>query len=261
DKHLATEIKNLDTKRHKPVTFLELELALKEFILVYQDQTILSDAIIIEKAKLLAKGFKISEDQLKFSNRWLQKFKYRNRIHQIVLHEEAISANYAKIDEILPILKEKCNQYSLECWKEVTAKIIKNCWRKTVILPISADSIQSRNDPVCDKLIEVLNSLSFPNTIEVDEFLNIPDKNIIYEVSDNKVIEELVNIFNSEGTNESSEMDNSDELDNSIELPIISATAALENLKSIRLFLLQQDEVNKQLKLIDSLEKFIKIQF
>ncbi|CAG8680281.1 15418_t:CDS:1, partial [Dentiscutata heterogama] len=67
--------------------------------------------------------------------------------------------------------------------------------------------------------------------IEVDEFLNISDENIIYEVPDDKVIEELVNTFSSEDTNESSEMDNSDKLDNSIELPIISAAAALENLK------------------------------
>ncbi|CAG8758698.1 14954_t:CDS:1, partial [Cetraspora pellucida] len=91
----------------------------------------------------------------------------------------------------------------------------------------------------------------------VDKFLNILNENIIYEIFDDKVIEELVNTFSSEGTNKSSKMDNSNKLDNSIELPIISATAALENLKSIRLFLLQQDEVNEQLKLVDSLEKFI----
>ncbi|CAG8532142.1 12651_t:CDS:2 [Dentiscutata heterogama] len=88
---------------------VKLELALKEFILVYQDQTILSDAIIIKKAKLLVKGFKISENQLKFFNGWLQKFKDRNGIHQIVLHKEATSAAYAKIEEILPILKNVIN--------------------------------------------------------------------------------------------------------------------------------------------------------
>ncbi|CAG8812517.1 20068_t:CDS:1, partial [Cetraspora pellucida] len=93
--------------------------------------------------------------------------------------------------------------------------------------------------------------------MEVDEFLNILNENIIYEVPDDKVIEELVNIFSSEGTNKSSKMDNSDKLNNSIELLIISANAALKNLKSIRLFLLQQDEVNEQLKLVNSLEKFI----
>ncbi|CAG8477070.1 13274_t:CDS:2, partial [Cetraspora pellucida] len=63
-----------------------------------------------------------------------------------------------------------------------------------------------------------------------DEFLNIPNKIIIYKVSNDKVIEELVNTFSSEGTNKLSEIDNSNELDNSIELLIISATVALENL-------------------------------
>ncbi|CAG8599633.1 11008_t:CDS:2, partial [Dentiscutata heterogama] len=92
---------------------------------------------------------------------------------------------------------------------------------------------------------------------KVDEFLNISNKNIIYKVPDDKMIEELVNTFSSEGTNKSSKMNNFDELDDSIELLIISATAVLENLKSIRLFLLQQDEVNEQLKLVDSFKKFI----
>ncbi|CAG8792582.1 17567_t:CDS:2, partial [Racocetra persica] len=79
NKRLTTKIANLDTKQHKPVTFPKLELALKEFVLVYQDQTILTNTLIIEKAKLLANRFNISEDQLKFSNGWLQKFKNYNQ--------------------------------------------------------------------------------------------------------------------------------------------------------------------------------------
>src|SRR5947209_14741691 len=52
---LATEVISPEATRHKSVAVPELELALKEFILVYQDRTILSDALLVEKAKLLAR--------------------------------------------------------------------------------------------------------------------------------------------------------------------------------------------------------------
>ena len=81
EKRLSEEIINPDTKQHKIVTSPELEQALKEFVLTYQHQTILSDALLIEKAKLLANGLGISQSTLQFSPGWLQKFKQRNGIH------------------------------------------------------------------------------------------------------------------------------------------------------------------------------------
>ena len=60
-----------EKKHHKSVTSPKLELALKEFVLNYQHWTILSDILLIKKAKLLANKLKISEDTLKFSFGWL----------------------------------------------------------------------------------------------------------------------------------------------------------------------------------------------
>ncbi|CAG8763913.1 15090_t:CDS:1, partial [Dentiscutata heterogama] len=80
-------------KRHRTVTVPELELVLKEFILIYQHRTILSDAMMIEKAKLLADELGVPEGKLYFSSGWLQKFKKRNRICQIKLHGEAGSVD------------------------------------------------------------------------------------------------------------------------------------------------------------------------
>src|SRR3954469_21003477 len=54
DKRLTTEVINPEAKCHKTVTAPELEFALKEFVLTYQHKTILSDALLIEKAKSLA---------------------------------------------------------------------------------------------------------------------------------------------------------------------------------------------------------------
>ena len=114
DKWLTTEIINPETKRHKSVAFPELELALKEFVLYYQHKTILSDAMLIEKAKLLANGLGVPEGALQFSSGWLHKFKERNGIRQEKLYREADSADNTAILEALPILHDKCANYPLE---------------------------------------------------------------------------------------------------------------------------------------------------
>ena len=114
EKRLTTEVIHPEQKRHKPVTFPELELALKEFVLNYQHRTILSDAILVEKAKLLANGLGVPENTLQFSSGWLQGFKKRNGIHQEKLQGEAASANEAAIIEALPLLCNKCANYPLE---------------------------------------------------------------------------------------------------------------------------------------------------
>jgi hypothetical protein len=111
---LSTEISNPEAKRHKSVIVPKLELALKEFVLVYQHKAILSDAILVEKAKQIATGLGIPEGTLKFSTGWLVKFKNRNGIHQIKLHGEASSADLAAISDALPLLRGKCGNYPAE---------------------------------------------------------------------------------------------------------------------------------------------------
>ncbi len=83
-------------------------------MLNYQHQTILSDAILVEKAKLLANGLGVPENMLQFSSEWLQGFKKRNEIRQEKLQGEAASANEAAIIEALPLLRSKCANYPLE---------------------------------------------------------------------------------------------------------------------------------------------------
>ncbi|GBC48699.2 CENP-B homolog protein 2-like [Rhizophagus irregularis DAOM 181602=DAOM 197198] len=114
EKRLITEVIHPEQKRHKPVTFPELDLAFKEFVLNYQHRTILSDAILVEKAKLLANGLGVPENMLQFSFGWLQGFKKRNGIRQEKLQEEVASANETAIMEALPLLRNKCAPYPLE---------------------------------------------------------------------------------------------------------------------------------------------------
>lgn len=114
DSRLNTEVTNPKAKRHKSVTFPQLELALREFILNYQHQTALSDAILVEKARLIAVGLGISQDSLQFSPGWLYKFKERHGIHQQKLQGEVASANQEAIIESLPLLHDKCSKYPME---------------------------------------------------------------------------------------------------------------------------------------------------
>ncbi|CAG8548017.1 7814_t:CDS:2, partial [Diversispora eburnea] len=65
------------------ITFPELELVLKEFVLSYQHRVILSDYILIEKAKLLATGL-------------------------------VSLTNEVSIEEALSLLQNKCADYSPE---------------------------------------------------------------------------------------------------------------------------------------------------
>ncbi|CAB5363548.1 unnamed protein product [Rhizophagus irregularis] len=111
EKRLTTEITKPEANRHKPVTVPVLELALKEFVLCYQHKTILSDAILIEKAKILASELGVPQGTLQFFKGWLQKFKERNGIQQVKLHGEADSANENAIAEALPLLRSKCAEY------------------------------------------------------------------------------------------------------------------------------------------------------
>ena len=67
EKQLTTEIINPEAKHHKSVVAPKLEAALKEFFLCYQDKTVLSDAILIEKAKLLAEQLEVPQGTLQVS--------------------------------------------------------------------------------------------------------------------------------------------------------------------------------------------------
>jgi hypothetical protein len=85
-----------------------------EFILTYQHRTILSDAIIITKAKLFAERLQTPESKLQFSSGWLQKFKERNGIQLRKLHGEASSSDQNAIIENLPSLREKLSRFPLD---------------------------------------------------------------------------------------------------------------------------------------------------
>ncbi|CAB5366685.1 unnamed protein product [Rhizophagus irregularis] len=396
DKRLSTEVIHPEQKRHRPVTFPEHELALKEFVLCYQHRAILSDAILIEKAKLLASGLGIPENVLQFSSGWLQALpllrekcanypleriynmdetglfyrlepdrtlatkhlhgrkKNKERLsvalcsnadgshklnpliirkfanlrcfkninihfdHQVAQKHggqrvlllldnctshklEGLTLSHVDVHFLPPNTTQRFNQWILESsyllkntiitiifgnwileqieagefiqdlkmdvlqaiqyiiksWNEVTAETIYNCWNHTGILPDTEflDNIED-DDSIFNEISEILETLNLPNSMDAEEFLNIPEENIVYEIpEDNQIITELVEMFKKKSDENTDDLD---EMDDSTEVVPVSIKVALKSLKKLHTFLLQQEDTNEYIKLINTIEKFIK---
>ncbi|CAG8441085.1 6961_t:CDS:10 [Diversispora eburnea] len=264
----------------------ELELTLKKFVLSYQHRVILNDSILIEKTKLLTTGL-----------------------------GGAVLANEVFIEKILPLLQNKCINYSSEqiynidetvlCananglhkllpliigkyanpryFKTINVVIkhnrqcvlllLDNCRsHKIEGLVLSHVNILEQVEAsqfIQDLKMNVLQAIHFiisswdevtalylPNAIGIEEFLSVPEENIVYEdLEDDKIITELVDIFKKPEEN----IEDVEELDDSIEPVIIDISVALKSIENVQMFLFQQENSEKYIKLANTIEKFIKV--
>ncbi|CAG8755021.1 16719_t:CDS:1 [Cetraspora pellucida] len=93
--------------------------------------------------------------------------------------------------------------------------------------------------------------------MQVEEFLEIPNKNIVYEVpSDEEIIRKLVKTFRTNSLAITSIEDIEDK-DNGPEISIVSIDTANTSLKTMRTFLLQQNDMEKYINILGKIEKFI----
>ncbi|CAG8604768.1 15733_t:CDS:1, partial [Dentiscutata heterogama] len=107
-------------------------------------------------------------------------------------------------------------------------------------------------DPVLEDALE---ALDFLDSIQVDEFLAIAKENIVYEVpSDDQVITELVKTFR---TNNPIVIDLED-ADDSCEIPMVNANMANTSLKTVRMFLLQEEGTEEYINILRKIENFIR---
>ena len=142
-------------------------------------------------------------------------------------------------------------QYIIQGWNEVTSDTIKNCWNHTKLLSDTIPRYLYEDDDsiIDDDLNEAIKALHLPNMMQVKELLTIPEEDIIYEIPD---FSEFADMFNNRHT------DHPDEIDDSDKVEIICSNEALQSLKIVNLFLLQQENASEQIKLVDKVEKFIK---
>src|ERR1051325_8640546 len=75
---------------------------------------ILTDLLIKEKARIFAEAFNIQENELVFSNGWLQKFKKHNNIHRFRIHGESGSALLASLSKKRAKLHQLLSRFTLD---------------------------------------------------------------------------------------------------------------------------------------------------
>ncbi|CAB5387130.1 unnamed protein product [Rhizophagus irregularis] len=93
------------------------------------------------------------------------------------------------------------------------------------------------------------------NEDDDQEFLNIPEEDITYEIfEDDQIITELIDIFKNSYEN----TEDLDEIDDSDKIITISTNVALKSLETVNIFLLQQENTDEYIKLIGKIENFIR---
>ncbi|CAG8758310.1 21278_t:CDS:2, partial [Racocetra persica] len=219
-------IKNKEEIRKNPIA--KRQRTVQHPILQSQERIILSNEIIVKKAKSFAKSLNIPEDNHKFSHSWLYKFKQRHRLKRITKHGEDASVDEKVIRTAIPDLRETLKDYNLKDiynmdetgflepdtmlatyeskkdnkldilttikfivrgWREVSSKTRKNCFQHTGILPLVQDNDEE------------------PTTND----------------NDDDIMEEF------------------DEEDDSVDMPQITYKEALDAIYQIKLYLIQQD--------------------
>ncbi|CAG8628462.1 19845_t:CDS:1, partial [Racocetra persica] len=166
--------------------------------------------------------------------------------------EAGIFIQYLKINILQAI------QYIIKGWKEVSVETIRNCWHYTKILLDTIDpEVRELSDEVCrtndsslDELVNALNNTHhLSNSMKVNEFLTISEKNLVNEIPpDDQIIKEFAYTFRKDEEAENIDDEGidiiDDERDDSVEIAIVSSSSALSNLENVRIFLLQQEGSN-----------------
>ena len=150
-----------------------------------------------------------------------------------------------------------CKQSNLlsKAGMKFTTETVCNCWHHTGILLNTEllDDIEADNDPILDEISKALNALKLPNSMPIEEFLNIPEENIMYEVPED--IAEFIEMFKKKYEENTDDLD---EVDDSTEVVTISTNVALKSLSTVHTFLLQQENLNEHIKLVNTIENFVR---
>jgi len=115
------------------------------------------------------------------------------------------------------------------------------------------EDIYQSEDSMLNDLADDIQALNLSHPMKLEEFLNIPEENVIFEIP--KDDQKLAYLFK----NTDEENMDLEEMDDSCENPVINTSTAIASLETIRMFLLQQDNVEEYVKLVGKIEKFFKI--
>ncbi|BBM97559.1 hypothetical protein Mp_1g06570 [Marchantia polymorpha subsp. ruderalis] len=105
----------LHAKRPRRVNFPDLEEALSLWVLQCQHRNVfITYDLIKAQGQRFAKILKILEDIIKFSNGWLYKFLFRNKLKSFKIHGEAGSVDDDAIEAAMPALRARIAAFNPE---------------------------------------------------------------------------------------------------------------------------------------------------
>jgi hypothetical protein len=143
-------------------------------------------------------------------------------------------------------------QFIIPSWNEITAETIQHCWNHTKILSnnIFSDEIYKDDLMLDNELTNAIEALNLPNRMQLKEFLTISEEDIVCGIPN---LSEIADLFRKKpNENDLNEMDDSTEAES------ICINKALQSLKTVHMFLLQQENASEQIRLVSKIEKFMK---
>ncbi|RAW30171.1 hypothetical protein PC110_g13473 [Phytophthora cactorum] len=113
---LTTRVEDLKSKRLRAVTFPNVDKALANWVLLYQDRrvTVSGDLIRMKAQRLAAKSGVAPQEMLAFSNGWLDAFKARHNFKEFKLHGESGSVCTQDIPNQIASVRDVLKLYALQ---------------------------------------------------------------------------------------------------------------------------------------------------
>lgn len=149
-----------------------------------------------------------------------------NRVEAYDLAQEG-NSNMTPIDILDAIT------FVSEAWKIVKSSTIKNCWKKTGILPDSEENdsdldqdtiIDDDIDKITSEIQDIINELNLDDPITAERYIHIDDEIPIEPLSEDDIIAAIISSF---------EKDDNIEEDDKLEIDVISNKEALNSLEKI----------------------------
>ncbi|CAB5379915.1 unnamed protein product [Rhizophagus irregularis] len=140
-------------------------------------------------------------------------------------------------------------------FKNIIVIIIFDVIEADNIVHIETNDIEA-DDLLLNEISRMLEIINLPNSMGAKELLNIPEENIVYEVPED--ITEFIEIFKKQSKENTNDLNNLDEMDDSTEVVTVSTNMALKSLNTVHIFLLQQENSNEQIKLVNTIKKFVR---
>ena len=150
-------------------------------------------------------------------------------------------------------------KYTAKAWNCVTSETIKNCWKKTSILPntnhdelTDTESFLNIPQEEIDNIQNLIDNLNYSDPLGASEFINIDEMEVDQQVlSEEEIVSALFSNNNNNNNNNNDVNDDVSEV--TLSLPPVSHKDALLAMEKIKIYFEQQ---SGKLQLTDNESKY-----